>query len=393
MRSSLEPMTDPAGGHSWYGSITDVGGVAVGQAERIGDGWLSGVTVVRPPAGTVGAVDVRGGGPGTHETDALDPTTLVPTADAICLTGGSAYGLAAAGGVQAWCEESGLGFAAGPPRDPRSLLVPIVPAAAVFDLGRGGDPKARPDAALGYAAAARTVAEKSVAERSVAERSVLRGCVGAGAGALMAAGQLKGGVGTASVRLSDGLVVGALAVVNAAGSPVDPLTGALLGTAFVPPGRPRPLLPIPDHARALAERLAPPAPPTGTTPPTGIAPPTGFLAGPMNTTLAVVATNAALDPARTRRMATAAHDGLARSLNPVHTLYDGDTVFALATGQFAVDGGTIPRLHAAAADAVLLAVLDAVLSAVATRTAAIDVPAYLDLCPSAAPPSRSTRDA
>ena len=139
------------GGAPW-GSITDVPGVRVGHATRAGGGWLTGVTVVLPPPGTVGAVDVRGGGPGTHETDALDPTTLVPTVDAVVLTGGSAYGLASAGGVQAWCEEQGRGVPVGPPDDPRRIVVPIVPAAAVLDLGRGGDPTARPDAALGRAA-------------------------------------------------------------------------------------------------------------------------------------------------------------------------------------------------------------------------------------------------
>jgi L-aminopeptidase/D-esterase-like protein len=126
-----------------------VPGIRVGHADRRTDGWLTGVTVVLPPVGTAAAVDVRGGGPGTHETDALDPSTLVPTVDAVVLTGGSAYGLAAAGGVQRWCEQQGRGFPVGLP----GLVVPIVPAAAVFDLGRGGDPGARPDADLGYAAA------------------------------------------------------------------------------------------------------------------------------------------------------------------------------------------------------------------------------------------------
>src|SRR5512135_617354 len=139
------PATGPGGVPVW-GSLTDVPGIAVGHAERVGDGWLSGVTVVVPPPGTIGAVDVRGGGPATHETDALAPSTLVPTVDAVCLTGGSAPGLAAAGGVGRWCEERGRGFAVGPPQDPRALVVPIVPAAAIFDLGRGGDPSARPDA-------------------------------------------------------------------------------------------------------------------------------------------------------------------------------------------------------------------------------------------------------
>jgi putative pantetheine hydrolase len=347
----------------WYGSITDVAGIRVGQAQRVGDGWLTGVTVVLPPPGAVGAVDVRGGGPGTHETDALDPTTLVPTVDAVCLTGGSAYGLAAAGGVQHWCEEQGRGFGVGPVHDRRSLLVPIVPAAAVFDLGRGGDPRSRPDAALGYAAA-----QDTATQDAAGTGGLRRGCAGAGTGTLMAAGRLRGGVGTASVRLPGDLVVGAIAVVNAAGSPADRVTGALLATAFIPAGLPRPLLPAPEHARALGAQLAPQTPPA---------------AGGMNTTLAVVATNAQLSPAMTRRTATTAHDGLARGLNPVHTLHDGDTVFALATGTLPVPEEVVPALNAAAADAVLLAVLDAVLAAGATRTPAIDVPGYLDLCPSA----------
>src|SRR5690349_19135838 len=121
-------MADPL-----WGQLTDVPGILVGQAQRVGDGRLTGVTVVLPPPGTVGSVDVRGGGPGTHETDALDPTTLVPHVDAVTLTGGSAFGLVTAHGVQRWCEEQGRGFAV------TGGVVPIVPAAAIFDLGRGGD--------------------------------------------------------------------------------------------------------------------------------------------------------------------------------------------------------------------------------------------------------------
>jgi L-aminopeptidase/D-esterase-like protein len=322
-----------------WGELTDVPELLVGHAERIGDGWLTGVTVVLPPPGTIGAVDVRGGGPGTHETDALDPTTLVPTVDAVTLTGGSAFGLVSAHGVQRWCEQNGRGFAAGPADDPTSVLVPIVPAAAVFDLGRGGDPAARPDAELGYQAA--------VAAAASAGTPVARGGVGAGTGARMARLLLRGGIGTASIRLDGGLVVGALAVVNALGSPFDQVSGALLGTAFIPPGRPRPVF------GAASAGLVDPAPRSG---------PAG-LTGPANTTLAVVATNAALTPAQARRTATAAHDGIARSLSPAHTLFDGDTVFALATGQIEVDLATVVGLQAAAADAVLLAVLDAVLNA------------------------------
>jgi len=342
-----------------WGSITDVPGVRVGQVGRAGDGWLTGVTVVVPPPGTVGSAEVRGGGPATHETDALAPSTLVPTVDAVTLTGGSAYGLAAAGGVAHWCEENGRGFPVGPPDDPGAIIVPIVPAAAVFDLGRGGDPTARPDAGLGYAAAA--AATGDAPERGVA---------GAGTGGLLAAGALKGGVGTACVDLGDGLLVGALAVVNAAGTPVDTVTGGLLGAPFVPAGLWRPEPPTAAERATLVAALESAAPPPWRVRPRG------------NTTLAVVVTNARLDTAAAHRTASAAHDGLARATTPAHTLVDGDVVFSLATGQVPVEGFGLVALQAAAADAVLLAVLDGVLAARTTATVAGEVPAYADLCPS-----------
>ncbi len=311
-----------------HGSITDVPGLRVGHAQREDEGWLTGVTVVLPPPGTVGGVDVRGGGPGTHETDALDPRTLVPTVDAVALTGGSAYGLVAARGVQRWCEEQGRGF---PVSDRPGEVVPIVPAAAVFDLGRGGDFAARPDQEMGYQAA---VAAGSTAEHA----EVARGTVGAGTGAAIAGQRFKGGVGTASVRISGGPVVGAIAVVNAAGAPITP--GA----------------PVPD--------------------------PPPWATSPMNTTLVVVATDAALDPAEASRTATAAHDGLARALDPVHTLADGDTVFALATGRLELPSDHPARvtalvaLHAAAATAVRLAVLDGVTRATEVRTERVHLPTW-----------------
>src|SRR5688572_2295968 len=164
------------------GSLTDVPGSRVGHVQRNDAGWLSGVTVVLPPPGTVGSVDVQGGGPATHETDALDPTTLVSAVDAVVLTGGSAYGLVSASGAQRWCEENNRGFAVS------GGVVPIVPAAAIFDLGRGGDFSARPDEAMGYAAAAAAGAETE-------GHDVGRGNVGAGTGALLARRQFKGGVG------------------------------------------------------------------------------------------------------------------------------------------------------------------------------------------------------
>ncbi|MDJ0355861.1 P1 family peptidase [Paenarthrobacter sp. PH39-S1] len=312
------------------GSITDVPGIRVGQVQRVGDGWLTGVSVVLPPPDSIGSVDVRGGGPGTHETDALDPTTLVPTVDAVVLTGGSAFGLAAATGAQLWCEEQGRGF-----RVPGGV-VPIVPAAAIFDLGRGGDFAARPDAAMGYAAAA-------AAGASDEHGGVARGNVGAGTGAALGGGRFKGGTGTASVRLTGAnrdVLVGAFAVVNAAGLPWQP-SAPVDGT----PGGPK------------------------------------ESAG-LNTTLVVVATNAVLTAAEAKRTATAAHAGMARALDPVHTLADGDTIFTLATGAAALDSGTgslvgsLMELQAAAATAVRLAILDGIHSASAISTKAGSLPAY-----------------
>ena len=350
-----------------FGAVTDVRGVRVGHAGRVGDGWLTGCTVVVPPEGSVGGVDVRGGGPATAETDALAPGTVTRRVDAVLLTGGSAYGLPAVAGVQRWCEENGTGFPVGPSGE----RVPIVPALALFDLGRGGRFDARPDAAMAWDAAdaART-------------GPVATGCVGAGTGAVLAAGTLKGGVGTASVRLPGGVTVGALVALNAAGSPVDPLTGGLLAASAVPDERRRPRTPSPvEHEAALARATT---------------------AAPRNTTLAVVATDARLSPAQTTRLAVAGQTGLARALHPVHTRADGDSVVAVSTGELdpaaAATGsrgwpGAQPvagelAVQAAASTAVALAVLDAVLSAARTTTAVLDVPAYLDVYPSASPPWR-----
>jgi len=315
-------------------AITDVPGIRVGHATRTTDGWLSGVTVILPPPGTVGSVDVRGGGPGTHETDALEPTTLTSRVDAVVLTGGSAYGLLSAHGAQRWCEEDGRGFPVA------GGVVPIVPAAAVYDLGRGGDFTARPDMDMGYEATAAAAARKN-------GHDVERGNAGAGTGAAIGRGQFKGGVGTASITLEnispDGpVIVGAIAVVNALGLPFD--------------------------TSAVAAEAAPDSP--GSRP-------------PLNTTLVVVATNAVLDAAECRRTASASHAGLARALNPSHTLADGDTVFCLATGDLALDRSSevarqqsLVTLQSAAADVVRLAILDGVASAHAVRTPAGEFRAY-----------------
>ncbi|BCW67978.1 hypothetical protein NicSoilB4_27410 [Arthrobacter sp. NicSoilB4] len=319
-------------------AITDVPGLRVGHAGRTGEGWLSGVTVVLPPPGTVGSVDVRGGGPGTHETDALDPTTLSRTVDAVVLTGGSAFGLASAHGAQRWCEENGRGFPV------TGGVVPIVPAAAIFDLGRGGNFAARPDAAMGYAATEDAAARKE-------GHDVERGNIGAGTGALIGRGTYKGGIGTASITLesisADGpVVVGAIAVVNALGLPFD-------------------------ASPAPAEAAHGPAGATAPEPP------------PLNTTLVVVATNAILDKAECKRTASAAHAGLARALNPSHTLADGDTVFCLATGALALDRGSeaarqvsLITLQSAAADVVRLAILDGISRAEPVSTPAGEFGAY-----------------
>ncbi|MGW0825173.1 P1 family peptidase [Streptomyces sp. NPDC002845] len=286
------------------GALTDIAGLRVGHATRIGGGRLTGTTVVlAPEGGVVAAVDVRGGGPGTKETDALDPRNVVQKVEAVVLTGGSAYGLDSASGVMAWLEERGRGVRVGP--DP-AHVVPVVPAACVFDLGRGGDFRARPDADTGRAAV-------EAAAASEPGGAVEEGCVGAGTGAVIE--HIKGGVGTASVVLGSGITVAALVVANAAGSAMDPETGVLYGELLQGGRAAYPAAEVHEAARQrLAEVAARNAPP------------------PLNTTLAVVATDADLTRAQAQKLAGTAHDGIARAVRPVHLLHDGDTVFALSTG-------------------------------------------------------------
>ncbi|MBK3581722.1 P1 family peptidase [Streptomyces sp. MBT65] len=318
-------------------ALTDVAGVRVGHATRVGDGWLTGTTVVlAPEGGAVAAVDVRGGGPGTKETDALDPRNVVQRAEAIVLTGGSAYGLDSASGVMAWLEEQGRGVRVG--ADPLHV-VPVVPAACVFDLGRGGDFKARPDTATGRAA----VEAAAISGPGVRVRE---GCVGAGTGA--AVGPMKGGIGTASIVLESGITVAALVVANAAGSVMDPETGVLYGELFQ--GRVTyPEAHVHEAARRrLAETAAKNAPP------------------PLNTTLAVVATDADLSKAQAQKLAGTAHDGIARAVRPVHLLNDGDTVFAMATGARPLDAEhplALNDILAAGAEVVTRAIVRAVRAA------------------------------
>ncbi|KUO10781.1 P1 family peptidase [Streptomyces sp. DSM 15324] len=334
-------------------ALTDVAGVRVGHATRVGDGWLTGTTVVlAPEGGAVAAVDVRGGGPGTKETDALDPRNVVQRVDAIVLTGGSAYGLDAASGVMAWLEERGRGVPVG--ADP-GQVVPVVPAACVFDLGRGGDFRARPDAELG-----RTAVEAAAA--SAPGAPVPEGCVGAGTGA--AVGAMKGGVGSASVVLGSGITVAALVVANAVGSVTDPGTGVLYGELFQ--GRVEyPEARVHEVARRrLAESAARNAPP------------------PLNTTLAVVATDAELTKAQAQKLAGTAHDGIARAVRPVHLLHDGDTVFTLATGGRPLSPAhplALNDILAAGAEVVTRAIVRAVRAAESVEGAGGAWPSYREL--------------
>ena len=335
--------------------LTDVDGIAVGHHQRVGRGWLTGTTVVLAPDGTVGGVDVRGGGPGTRETDCLAPTTMVSRVDAVCLSGGSAYGLDAASGVMAWLAERHRGFPVGP--EPQHV-VPIVPAAVLFDLGRGKFAN-RPDASFGAAAAERA-----------RPRPFAQGSVGAGTGARAA--RLKGGIGSASVVLPGGITVAALVALNSGGNAIDLSTGLPWG-AERGIGDEFAMLRRPARAELRAHLDLPTAPP------------------PMNTTLAIVATDAILDKHECTRLASAAHDGMARSIDPIHTYGDGDVAFALSTRRLPVPIDAPPArlatarfaalglIIAAAADAVARAVVHAVVHA----ATAGEMASYRDQFPSA----------
>lgn len=328
-------------------ALTDVAGLTVGHHQRLGDGWATGTTVVLAPAGATAGVDVRGGGPGTRETDLLDPSHLVQQVQAVVLTGGSAYGLAAADGVMGWLAERGHGFRVGPAQH---HVVPIVPAAVLFDLhpavsGTGGVFGNVPDAGFGRAAC------------DTAGLDVAQGCVGAGTGAR--AGVLQGGIGTASAVLDDGTTVGALVAVNPAGSVVDPRTGLPWAADHELDGELGLRAPVHAEVDALGALV------DG--------------ASRLNTTIGVVATDAGLTKAQCRRLAVAAHDGLARAVRPAHSMLDGDTFFALAMGQGAVDVPRLDAITAAGADCVARAIVRAVLAA----TTVAGAPAYRDVLPSA----------
>lgn len=324
--------------------ITDVAGIRIGNAE---DAHIrTGVTVVLPERPAVAAVDVRGGAPGTRETDALDPTCLAETVNAVVLSGGSAFGLDTAGAVMTWLSARGIGYPVGDAR------VPIVPAAILFDLLNGGDKRwgdRSPYERLGRAAC------------DAADVSHALGNAGSGYGAK--AGALKGGLGSVSAIASDGLEVGALAAVNAFGDVVMPGQICFWAWPF-------------EQGNELGDQ----SPPRG-----GLSAQTEVEAFSTDarigghTTIAVVATNAILTKAEALRVAIMAQDGIARAIRPAHTPFDGDTVFVLATGAHALGApreASLARLGAIAADCVARAVARGVFEAATIG----DLVGYRDWC-------------
>lgn len=307
------------------GGITDVQGVKVGHYTETGR--PTGCTVLLFEKGATAGVDVRGAAPGTRDTELLNPINTVQQVQAILLSGGSAFGLEAASGVMRYLEEHGIGFHIG------ASIVPIVPAAILYDLGVG-DGKIRPTMESGYKACQAATAGK-----------VAEGNVGAGTGATVGKmfgmkGAMKGGIGTASIRVGKtGIVVAALVAVNAVGDVVNPKTGKIVAGARKLDGSG-----FENTMAQLREGQAVEFP-MGT-----------------NSTIGVVATNVALNKAQATKVAQMAHDGLARAINPVHTLADGDTIFAVATGAVKVRANH-SSIGALAAEAMSEAVLRAVMSA------------------------------
>jgi len=301
-----------------HNDITDIPGIRVGHDTNLEAG--TGCTVILCDTPAVGGVDVRGGAPATRETDLLHPLHMVEEVHAIILTGGSAFGLDAAGGVMRYLEEHSIGIDVGVAK------VPIVPAAAILDLGFGSA-SVRPDAAAGYRACEQATAE-----------AIPQGNIGAGTGAtvgkLLGPGfMMKGGLGSASTRMDDGTLVGAIVVVNALGDVIDPQTQQVIAGARNPLG--------------------------------------GFIASnPFdNTTIAVIATSANLPKVATNKVAQMAHDGIAQVIRPAHTMFDGDTVFALALGtasqpkEAATTASQVSMIGATAAATLARAILNAVRNA------------------------------
>lgn len=298
-------------------TLTAVPGIRVGHSTHL-EG-ATGCTVILCEDGAVGGVDVRGGGPGTRETDLLQPHNSVEKVYGVVLSGGSAFGLASADGVMQYLEERGIGY-----KHISGFIVPIVPAAILFDL-TVGQPGIRPDAAMGYAAAAAATTDP-----------VAQGTVGAGTGARCGAFlgnefATKGGLGSASIDLGDGLVVAALVAVNSVGDVIDE-TGRIIAGVRQPPDGATFKGALNAMKEILqAQRVNQSADSSRD-----------------NTVIGVVATNARLTKAHTHKVAQMAHDGIARAVNPAHTMYDGDSIFALATGQIDANPSVIGAFAAEA---------------------------------------------
>ena len=332
---------------SEHTSITDVPGILVGHVED--PDAITGCTIVLCKDGAVAGVDQRGGAPGTRETDLLGPMHLVQKVHAVLLTGGSAFGLDAATGVMRYLEEQGVGF------NVRVAKVPIVPAAVLFDLDIGSA-DVRPDAEMGYAACLNATGDPP-----------REGNAGAGMGATVGkilgmASAMKSGIGTASINLGAGLVVGAIVALNAFGDVIDPRTGAILAGA-----RPAKLGPAKVGGEGpYADTLEVMKSMIGKT--------VLSFASRGNTVIGVVATNAALSKEDANKVAQMAHDGLARTIRPAHTMLDGDTIFAISTGGKKAD---VNLIGAYAAEAVASAILRAVIAAESIG----DIPALQDWPP------------
>ena len=324
------------------GSLTDVRGLEVGHHTLTTR--PTGCSVVIARAGAVGGVDVRGAAPGTRETDLLDPANTVGVVHAVLMSGGSAWGLDAAGGVMGWLEEHDIGLRVG---SAAGQLVPIVPAAVLFDL-YVGDARIRPDATAGRAACA-----------AASAAPVEQGSVGAGAGATVGklfglAYAMRGGIGSASLTVN-GVTVGALIAVNALGDVVNPVDRTLIAGARTADGQA-----LRGSVTALLAGEQP----------------LSILAG-TNTTIGVVATDASLTKAQAQRLAGAGHDGLARAIRPVHTMSDGDTLFALATGHAPAQDFNV--LCTMAGAAVARACVNAVMAAQGLRLNGLHLPSAREL--------------
>jgi L-aminopeptidase/D-esterase-like protein len=339
--ATLALLASPSPSHTqemaW--GLTAIPGLKVGHftlSER-----LTGCTVVLAEGGAVGGVDVRGGAPGTRETALLDPVNTVQEVHAVVLSGGSAFGLDAASGVVRYLDERDIGYRVG------EIRVPIVVGAILYDLSVGDDPSIRPDADCGYRAASHATTETPT-----------EGNVGAGAGATVGkmrgmAHAMKGGIGTASITLNDGLTVAAIVAVNAVGDIIDPARGTVVAGVRNEDGRGL------ADARVLLREGALNEPQHGA-----------------NTTIGVVATSATLTKSEATKVAQMAQDGLARTIYPAHTPGDGDTVFSLATGTFS-GYASVSRIGALAADVMA----EAIVRAVRAATGIPGIPAASDMSP------------